>query len=431
VCHVRCSTCYQMGHKNRTLYVDGVNYRSGYGDSILRRDKALPLCGADYVCVKILEAQVDGFRAAVVSDYQKNAADKARLAGVADELVGNTADTGLDAAEASDLMDAQGMAAATLTPENRRHWEEATRLLQDPRVSAVDAALGACGVPSAGLAAQRHAQAAGEGLLAPAINPPDGGTRRSTPGSSAHGGSPQVPQSVFAAHNASVSNAGLDAARRLSMTTSVSSPVASRSGSVVGAAAGNAAACSSPSRSPGAAAVSSPFSWPAGARENLDRDLVPFELPSLSVMDSEQLAVVAHAGAFKDMAAHTPDLKADFVNGALANILIGVMITCGVVTPARFAEQLCSTRTTKPSTNILMMLATCISKLHRDTLASGEKRGNKRRRRAAAAATAGGGDVLDSGAGSGLGSGTASSEEHVYDVDEPVCGGGGSGGAWT
>ena len=148
-------------------------------------------------------------------------------------------------------------------------------------------------------------------------------------------------------------------------------------------------------------------------------------------MDSEQLAVVAHAGAFKDMAAHTPDLKADFVNGALANILIGVMITCGVVTPARFAEQLCSTRTTKPSTNILMMLATCISKLHRDTLASGEKRGNKRRRRAAAAATAGGGDVLDSGAGSGLGSGTASSEEHVYDVDEPVCGGGGSGGAWT
>jgi len=418
-----------MGHNNRTLYVDGVNYRSGNGDSILRREKAPPPCGADYVCSKILDAQVDGFRAAVVSDYQKKAEDKARLAGVADELVGNTADTGLDAAEAADLMDAQGMGAATLTPKNRRHWEEATRLLQDPRVSAVDAALGACGVPSAALAAQRHAQAAGEGLLAQVINLPGGSTRRSTPGSSAHGGSVSSAAKLFAAHNASVSDAGLDAARRLSMTASAPSPVASRSGSAVCFAAGNAAARSAPSRSPGAAAVSSPFSWPEGARENFDRDLVPFELPSLSVMDAEQLAVAAHAGAFKDMAAHTPDLKADFVNGARANMLIGVMITCGVITPARFAEQLCSTRTTKPNTNILMMLATWISKLHRDTLASGEKRGNKRRRRAAAASTEGDGDVLDSGAGCELGSGTASSEEHVYDVDEPVSGGRGSGGA--
>jgi len=152
------------------------------------------------------------------------------------------------------------MGAATLTPENRKHWEEATRLLQDPRVSAVDAALGACGVPSADLAAQRHAKAAGEGLLAPVINPPDGGTRRSTPGSSAHVGCMSSAAKLFAAQNASVSNAGLDAARGLSMTTSVSSPVASRSGSAVGSAAGNAAARSAPSRSPGGAAVSSPFS---------------------------------------------------------------------------------------------------------------------------------------------------------------------------
>ena len=109
--HVHCSTCNQMGHKNRALYVDGVKYRSGNGDSILRRDKAPLLCGAAYVCVRILDAQVDGFRAAVVSYYQKKAADKARLAGVADELVGNTADTGLDAAEAADLID-------------RRAWEQ-------------------------------------------------------------------------------------------------------------------------------------------------------------------------------------------------------------------------------------------------------------------------------------------------------------------
>jgi len=93
-----------MGHKNRTLVIDGMNYCSNNGDSILRRDKAPPLCGADYVCTKIMETQVDGFRAAAVSDYQKKLADKARLAGFADERVGNTADTGLDATAAFNVM---------------------------------------------------------------------------------------------------------------------------------------------------------------------------------------------------------------------------------------------------------------------------------------------------------------------------------------
>jgi len=425
-CKFRCTSCNQMGHNNRTLLIDGINYRSGNGDSILRRDKAPPLCGADYVCTKIRDAQVDGFRAAAVSDYQKKLADKARLAGVADELVGNTADTGLDATAAFNLMNAQGMGGATLTTENRGHWEESTRLLQDPSVSAVDAALGACAVPSAAVAAQRRAQAAGDGLSGASGNPPEAGGRQGTPGS-ARGGSRSSAAKLFAAHNASVSDAGLDVARRLSMTGSASSPVGSRSGSAAGGEAGR----SVPSQVPAVAATNSPFTWPDGARETFDRQMEPFELPSLSFMDAEQLAVAAHVGAFKDMATHTPDLKADFVNGARANMLIGVMITCGVVTPARFAEQLCSTRTTKPNTNILMMLATWLSKLHRDAAtAAGEVRGRKRRRRPATAASADEEDmrgcIVDSGAGSGVGSGTASSEERVYDVDEQVNGAGGT-----
>ncbi|OSX77103.1 hypothetical protein BU14_0161s0023 [Porphyra umbilicalis] len=36
------------------------------------------------------------------------------------------------------------------------------------------------------------------------------------------------------------------------------------------------------------------------------------------------------------------------------------------------------------------------------------------------------GCIVDSGAGSGVGSGTASSEERVYDVDEQVNGAGGT-----
>ena len=425
-CHLRCTSCNQMGHTNRTLVIDGVNYRSGNCDSILRRDKAPPLCGADYVCTKILDAQVDGFRAAAVADYQKKLADKARLAGVADELVGNTADTGLDATEAFNLMDAQGMGGATMTTDNREHWEKSTRLLQDPSVSAVDAALGACAVPSAAVAAQRRAQAAGDGLPAASANSPDAVAWRETP-DSARGGSRSSAAKLFAVHNASVSDAGLDVARRLSMTGSASSPFGSRSGSAAGGAPGR----SMPSEAPAVATAKSPFTWPEGARETFDRQIEPFELPSLSVMDAEQLAVAAHVGAFKDMATHTPDLKTDFVNGARANMLIGVMITCGVVTPARFAEQMCSTRTTKPNTNILMMLATWLSKVHRDAVApAGETRGRKRRRRPATSATADEedtrGSMVDSCVGSGVGSGTGSSEERVYDVDEPVGGSGGS-----
>ena len=153
---------------------------------------------------------------------------------------------------------------------------------------------------------------------------------------SALGGSKSSVAKLFAVHNASVSDAGLNVARRLSMTGSASSPVGSRSGSAAGGEAGRFV----PSQVPDVAAINSPFRWPDGARETFDRQMEPFDWPSLSDMDAEQLALAAHVGAFKDMATHTPDLKADFVNGARANMLIGVMITCGVVTPARFPEQL-------------------------------------------------------------------------------------------
>jgi len=72
-------------------------------------------------------------------------------------------------------MNAPGMEGATLTTEHRGHWEESTRLLQDPSVSAVDAALGACAVPLAAVAAQRRAQAAGDGLSGASKKPAGGG----------------------------------------------------------------------------------------------------------------------------------------------------------------------------------------------------------------------------------------------------------------
>jgi len=57
-----------------------------------------------------------------------------------------------------------------------------------------------------------------------------------------------------------------------------------------------------PSQIPAVAATNSPFTLPHGACETFDRQMEPFERPSLSVMDAEQLAVAAHDGALKDMA---------------------------------------------------------------------------------------------------------------------------------
>ena len=70
------------------------------------------------------------------------------------------------------------MEGATPTTENRGHWEKSTRFLQDPSVSAVDSDLGACAAPSAAVAAQRRAQAAGDGLLGASGNLPEAGVRQ-------------------------------------------------------------------------------------------------------------------------------------------------------------------------------------------------------------------------------------------------------------
>jgi len=129
-------------------------------------------------------------------------------------------------------------------------------------------------------------------------------------------------------------------------------------------------------------------------------------------MTSEELGAAAHRGSLgKGIACKLPEVKAEFIEGAQSNMLLGVMLTCGVVTPARFAEQLCSSRLQKPHTNLLMMLAVWMVKIHKDAVASSaeEARGRKRSRS---------GDVLVA-SGSGTGSGDESPDgDGPFDVDE-------------
>jgi len=146
VCKKTCPTCDITGHDNRTLAVNSVHFRSGAGGSILRKEGAPPLCGADFVCHEIKDLQASGFVKAVLTNYQKKLDDSTRLAGATKELVGNTSRSGLNPSAILARMGEMGMKAATLDPSNRAHFEESSRLLQNPDVSAVDAALGACGV---------------------------------------------------------------------------------------------------------------------------------------------------------------------------------------------------------------------------------------------------------------------------------------------
>jgi len=71
------------------------------------------------------------------------------LAGAAREQVGSTAKSGLNHPASLTRMEEMAVKAATLDPSNRAHFEESSRLLQDPAVSVVDTASGACGVLAA------------------------------------------------------------------------------------------------------------------------------------------------------------------------------------------------------------------------------------------------------------------------------------------
>jgi len=106
-----------------------------------------------------------------------------------------------------------------------------------------------------------------------------------------------------------------------------------------------------------AASRESAFDWPPGERRKYESAFVFFEMPELSSMIAEELTSSEHPGSLGEaMASKIPELKADLIAGARNNMLLVVLLTCGVVSPARFADQLCSTRTKKQHSDFLIML---------------------------------------------------------------------------
>ena len=129
VCKKTCPTCDITGHDNSTLAVNSIHFHSGAGGSILRKEGAPPLCGANFVCHEIKDLQASGFVKAVLTNYQKKLDGSTRLAGATKELVGNTSRSGLNPSATLARMGEMGIKAATLDPSNRAHFEESSRLL--------------------------------------------------------------------------------------------------------------------------------------------------------------------------------------------------------------------------------------------------------------------------------------------------------------
>eukprot|EP00168_Porphyra_purpurea_P012841 TRINITY_DN3441_c0_g1_i1.p1 TRINITY_DN3441_c0_g1~~TRINITY_DN3441_c0_g1_i1.p1 ORF type:complete len:439 (+),score=37.21 TRINITY_DN3441_c0_g1_i1:1508-2824(+) len=374
-----------MGHSSRTLAVDGVRFRAGAGGSALREEGAPSLCGVHLVCHEINDHQASGFVKAALANNQKKLENSMRLAEVTEELVRNTSRSDLDPSASLARVGDMGIKAATVDPSNRAHFEESSRLLKDLSVYAVDASFDAGGVlvgPPAGqdraasavdgaggsggpehgaVAAARAAHDAG-GLASSgsfASMSAVAGSRLDGPSQTSASSSLTSAHALIGMNNQSMQQAGPDTARLCSLTRAASAPPVPCSAPVL-AGAGSGGFGSGAGRSTGSSSVgdaSSALDWPSGERKEYGITLEVLKDPELRAVTSSKLAIAAHKESLKEtMASKLPELQADSIEGARNDVLLGVMLTCGVLTPARFAEQLCSSRTRRPHSNLLMML---------------------------------------------------------------------------
>ena len=121
------------------------------------------------------------------------------------------------------------------------------------------------------------------------------------------------------------------------------------------------------------AAAAAPFhlSWKVGERTKYDKAVV-FECPAISGLTAEQLARKVFRGALREQAAAFPHIEQQFVDAANDNFLIGMNITCGVVSPADVAEQLMSRHLTVSNTNLLSLVSVWVKKYVDENVAASQ-----------------------------------------------------------
>ena len=164
-------------------------------------------------------------------------------------------------------------------------------------------------------------------------------------------------------------HAGLMHANAMRAADGVSRLLATGAGSTDGVRVGAAAAARAGVRddSPAVPApptdTATPFHlrWKAGERRKYE-GVVTFECPAISSLFPEELARKVFRGALGVQAAVFPAMEQEFIQAATDNFLIGMSITCGVVSPADVAEQLVSLRTMFSNSNLLSLIGFWVKK---------------------------------------------------------------------
>ena len=115
----------------------------------------------------------------------------------------------------------------------------------------------------------------------------------------------------------------------------------------------------------GVRAASSPdhLVWRPGQRAKVDNAVI-FSHPTVSQWTSVQLARAVLVGAVGPANAQFfPGREEALIDAAKDNVLTGMTLTCGAVSPAEAAEQLCYKRTQTPNINVLPMIAKWVQNL--------------------------------------------------------------------
>jgi len=103
--------------------------------------------------------------------------------------------------------------------------------------------------------------------------------------------------------------------------------------------------------------------WRAGQRALYDTAVI-FSDSVVNLWSPVDLAKAVFEGAIGSAnAKHFPGMEGAFVQAAKDHVLTGMTLTCGAVSPADVAEQLCYKRTDSPNINVLPMIAKWVHNL--------------------------------------------------------------------
>ena len=98
------------------------------------------------------------------------------------------------------------------------------------------------------------------------------------------------------------------------------------------------------------------LTWKEGARAQFYTALV-FESAAMSRLTARQVAQTVFKGALAEHAGAFQAMEEEMVGAAEDNLVLGLSVTCGAVSPAEVAEQLVSRRVTHSNKNLLQLIA--------------------------------------------------------------------------